>query len=72
MCHIVQILSQIEGITLPFYFMLDIFYDKKKEERHGFFWLFNHSMQEKYRTLGAYIRLQTPERALFSLSTFHT
>ena len=71
MCHIVQILSH-KFRALLCHFILCWTYStiKTKEKRQGFFWLFNHSMQEKYRTLGAYMRPQTPLRALlFTHST---
>ena len=49
-------------------FMLDTI--KTKEERHGFFWLFNHSMQERYRTLPAYLRsTQSPGPSPLGRST---
>ena len=56
MCHIVQILSH-KFRALLCHFILCWTYStiKTKEERHGFFWLFNHSMQERYRTLPAYM-----------------
>ena len=44
--------------------MLDIFYDKKKGGEAWIFLAIQSFYAKKYRTLGAYMRLQTPERAL--------